>query len=208
MIHSPLLGRGLVSTLSVVEGLICFMLLSGWAHSEEFSADLVFRSQETQGYGKIAAGDQKIMIKIGDVITIARIDKNVMWLIMPSGKMYAEMPLQLQNIFVGEAKMQGEIDKRYVGKEMVDEQNSDKYRVTYAMDNKVYAAFIWTLPGVDVPVKKAAEDGSWVIKYRRIYVGKQPDELFEIPAEYQKIDTNMQSLAGAGGFFGEKGPEE
>ncbi len=208
MIHSPRLWRGSVSTLSVVEGLICFVLFSGWAFAAEFSADLVFMSQETQGYGKIATSDQKVMVKMGDVITIARIDKNVMWLIMPNGKMYAEMPLQLQNIFVGTAKIQGEIEKRFVGKEMVDEQNSDKYRVTYSMDNKVYTAFVWMLPGVDVPIKKAAEDGSWVIKYKRIYVGKQPDELFEIPAGYQKIDTNMQSLAGSGGLFGEKGQEE
>ncbi len=185
-----------------VKFVICFMLFSGAAYAAEFSANLVFISKETRENGKIAVTDEKVMVKIGEIIAIARIDKNVMWLVVPKGKMYIGMPLQLQNIFIGTDNIEGELERRAVGTEMVDGQNTNKYRITYQMDDKVYTAFLWMLPGVNIPVKKAAEDGSWVIKYTSIFVGKQPDDLFEIPAGYQQFDTNMQSLSDTGGILG------
>lgn len=199
-------GKLIPKTLQINFWLIifvaCFLFLSAAACAAEFSANLVFISKETRENGKIAVTDEKVMVKIGELITIARIDKNVMWVIMPKGKMYIKMPLQLQNIFVGTEKIPGELERRNIGKETVDGQEVDKFLVSYLSDNKVYNAFLWMLHGVDIPVKKAAEDGSWVIKYTSILVGKQPDDLFEIPAGYQQLDTNMQSLSGTGGIFG------
>jgi len=183
---------------------ICFVLLSQAAFAAEFSADLAFISKETREKGKIAVTDEKVMVKIGEIITIARIDKNVMWVVMPKGKTYIGMPLQLQNIFIGTENIPGELDRKAAGTEIVDGQNTNKYRITYQKDGLANTALLWMLPGVNIPVKKAAEDGSWVIKYTRILVGEQPDELFEVPAGYQKLDTNMRSLSGTGGIFGEK----
>ncbi len=183
------------------------MFLFQAAYAAEFSADLAFISKETREKGKIAVTDEKVMVKTGEIITIARIDKNVMWVVMPKGKMYIGMPLQLQNIFIGTDNIPGELERKAAGNEIVDGQNTDKYRITYQMEDKVYTAFLWMLPGINIPVKKAAEDGSWVIKYTKIFVVAQPDELFEVPAGYQQFDTNMRSLSGTGGIFGEKKPQ-
>lgn len=185
-----------------VKLLICFTLLSATAYAAEFSANLVFISKENHGNGKIAVTDEKVMVKIGEIITIARIDKNLIWLVMPKGQMYIKMPLQFQNIFIGTDSIKGELERKFVGVEKVNGQKTNKYRIIYQMDDKVYTAFLWMLPVVNIPVKKAAEDGSWVIKYTGIYVGKQPDDLFEIPDGYQELGTNMRSLSDIGGIFG------
>lgn len=166
--------------------LICFFFLSGFAVAADFSANLVFKVKEGWSYGKICAAGEKVRITIGEVTTILRLDKNIMWILAPESKMYIEMPLQLQNIFVGIKKMPGEIERRFVGKEIVDGKKTDKYMITYNLpDNNTYTAFLWTVIGSDIPVKTATADHSWIMEYKNLYVGKQEEGLFEIPAGYE-----------------------
>jgi hypothetical protein len=45
----------------------------------------------------------------------------------------------------------------------------------------------WWATDINFPVKTAADDGSWVMEYRDINIGSQPDSLFDIPSGYQKL---------------------
>jgi hypothetical protein len=64
-------------------------------------------------------------------------------------------------------------------------------------DNKEKTAvYQWFLDENEFPVKTAAIDNSWSHEYKNIKQGKQPEELFEVPAGYKKFSMP----AGAGGI--------
>ena len=53
------------------------------------------------------------------------------------------------------------------------------------------AAYQWIKDG-QIPVKVEAVDGSYSMEYKNISTGAQPAELFEVPADYEKM--SMPSL--------------
>ena len=58
-------------------------------------------------------------------------------------------------------------------------------------DGKKNSFMLWIANDLGLPVKTAAEDGSWSQEYKNIVIGPQPYELFEIPAGYQKFSMPM-----------------
>jgi hypothetical protein len=52
----------------------------------------------------------------------------------------------------------------------------------------------WISKGIAMPVKMAAVDNSWIVEYKNIKTGKQPDSLFEIPAGYQSFAMGKPSM--------------
>jgi hypothetical protein len=53
----------------------------------------------------------------------------------------------------------------------------------------------WIAKGLNIPIKTAAEDGSWSMEYKNIQAGKQPDSLFEVPEGFTKFSYNAPSLS-------------
>jgi len=120
--------------------------------------------------------------------TIVRKDLNKVWMIMIPQKTFMEMEgVKDEQIKAAEEKVKGEVSRKAVGSETIDGHPSTKYEVTAKVDDKTLQMYQWWATDINFPVKTAAIDGSWVMEYRDIKLGSQPDSLFEVPAGYKKM---------------------
>ncbi|MFA6079619.1 MAG: DUF4412 domain-containing protein [Candidatus Omnitrophota bacterium] len=158
------------------------------AYASDFSADMVSTTNEGTFKGKIYVSKDRVRMEVPQSITITRMDKKVLWILMPSNKMYMEQPFDPRNIVVATEKMPGEIERKLLGKESVNGVVADKYSVTAEVDGMRESVFQWIEPASKVPIKTMAQDGSWTMEYQNMKMGPSPDSMFEVPPEYQKIN--------------------
>lgn len=119
--------------------------------------------------------------------TIIRRDLKKVWMVMPATKSYIEMSEgKKENIPIPEEKVNGEVSRKSFGSETIDGHPCTKYEVTAKLDNKTMISYQWWATDINFPVKAAAVDNSWSVEYKDIKFGPQPDNLFELPAAYQK----------------------
>lgn len=166
------------------------VLFSGTALAFEFSADTTMTSKEGRMSGKIYYKQDRFRMDIKTpekMTTITRIDKKVVWNIMPAEKMYMEIPFSLQDRPRVEEKMEGEIERKQVGTDTIDGHPVKKYLITYQSGGNKGQIYQWWATDINFPVKTSAIDGSWVQEYRDIKTGSQPNSLFEVPSGYQKF---------------------
>jgi len=149
--------------------------------ANDFSADATSTSGAGSFQGKIFATKGKIRMDLPESTTITRIDKKVVWLLMPGEKMYMEVPMDENmggNIVAGSDKVPGELGRKLLGKETIGGIPTKKYRITYAATGEEGVIFSWINAGSGLPVKTSAEDGSWIYEYKNLTPGAQPRELF------------------------------
>ncbi len=170
------------------------VLTASTALAAEFSGDMVNTSKAGAVNQKFFISGDKTRMESPQGIAIVRTDKKVMWMLMPQQKMYMEMPLNPSDVPATSEKYPGEIERTLMGKETVDGRATDKYRVVYTAAGVKTTIFQWFAPDIGLPVKTAAEDGSWTMEYKNIKTGTQPDSLFEIPAGYSKMSMEMPSM--------------
>ncbi|MEJ2695835.1 MAG: DUF4412 domain-containing protein [Candidatus Sulfobium sp.] len=166
------------------------LLLAGTASALEFSADMVMTARGHKTTGKVYfKGDsfRMDMTSPQKVTTITRLDKKVVWSIMPQQKMYMEIPFNPKREPMVKNKVQGEIERKLIATEKVDGHPAGKYLVTYKSGGKEQHIYQWIATDINFPVKTEAVDGSWSQEYRNISFGNQPDSLFKVPAGYKKF---------------------
>lgn len=167
------------------------------ADQPEFSADMTMQAGEQAMAGKIYATRDKMRYEMPMAVTITRLDRKVSYILMPEQQMYMEQPIDSTALAKAGAIGQGELERVPLGKERVDGRDTDKFLVTYSDTStkgsmKVYQ---W-IDAQGVPIKVAAEDGTWTVFYRNVSVAPQPAGLFEIPAGYTSMQ--MPSIPGSG----------
>jgi hypothetical protein len=113
---------------------------------------------------------------------------------MPKEKMYMEQPFAPGKVTATSEKIDGEIERKLVGQETIDGKMTNKYQIVYNQNGKRETMFQWFAAGLKIPVKTAAADNSWATEYKNIKTGTQPDSLFEIPADYQKLSYEVPSM--------------
>ncbi|MFA4874090.1 MAG: DUF4412 domain-containing protein, partial [bacterium] len=129
----------------------------------------------------------KTRMEMPEGIIIGRLDKNLIWMLMPQMKMYMEHPFQPQNAAFSSDKMPGETAREQVGQEGVGGRKANKFKITYDVNGKSSSIFQWVDAENGMPVRTAAVDGSWMNELANIQVGAQDAGLFEIPAGFNKM---------------------
>ena len=156
-------------------------------YAEDFSADIVSSSREGSFTAKLYASGDKSRTEMPQAITISRMDKKVVWVLMPTEKMYMEQPIDQRTAVSTREKVDGEIERKAEGNEVFGGRNTTKYRVTFKTNGKRESVFQWIDESVHIPVKTAAIDGSWSSELRNIRSGPQDPALFVIPSGYTKM---------------------
>ncbi len=174
--------------------ILAFLLtvsFSGVSSAIEFSADTITTFKgEHKAEGKMYYRTDKFRTDLkapAGMIAITRIDKKVVWSLMPKEKMYMEIPFDLKNKPKVEEKFEGEIERKEVGKETIDGHPTKKYLISYQIGNKKDQVYQWIASDIHFPVKTSAVDGSWTQEFKNIKIGPQPDSLFELPLGYTKM---------------------
>ena len=165
------------------------------ARADDFAADVVSKAKGHVTTGKMFISKDKTRMEMADGVTISRMDKKVIWILMPKDKTYMEQAFDPSKSAQTSEKVNGEIERKLVGKDMVEGKMADKYQVTYTNGRKKETMYQWLVSGIKIPVKTAAADGSWETLYKNIKTSRQPDSLFEVPAGYQKF-----GMGGPGGM--------
>ena len=163
--------------------------------AEGFSADMVMQAGEQGMSGKVYATQDKMRYEMAQAITIMRMDLKKSYTIMPAQQMYMQQPIDSTALAKAGAVGQGELERVPLGKENVDGQSTEKFLVTY-LDTKGRTKVFQWIDAQGVPVKLAAEDGTWNVSYKNVNVAPQPPELFEIPRGYQPME--IPSIPGMG----------
>ncbi len=159
--------------------------------AQGFSADIVTAHGQQTMQGKIFVSGEKMRFETAGMATITRMDKKIVWLLMPSEKMYMEQTFRPENIVPSTETFAGEIERTLLGTEAVGGVAADKYRITVQDDGRRHTVLQWLAKDSMLPVKTAAEDGSWWQEYRNIKVGEPDASLFELPEGYKKFSMGM-----------------
>ena len=168
------------------------------AQEPEFSADMRLSTGGHELVGKVYHKEGKIRCEMLQGVTITRLDKGISYVLMPANKTYMEQPIDKQAAAqIGDVG-QGELERVPMGEETVVGRSTQKFKVTYGDANGNLTMFQW-LDAKDIPVKMQAGDGSWTVEYNNVEEGSQPDELFEVPADYQTFAMPaMPDMMGQG----------
>ncbi|MBI2878430.1 MAG: DUF4412 domain-containing protein [Candidatus Rokubacteria bacterium] len=159
----------------------------------EYAADQVMRTREGTHTGKIFVSPDKSRLEMTlegqRQVMIARLDKRVFWMLMPEERMYVEMPIpeRPEDALSGRDPTQ-KIERRLVGSETVSGHPTKKYKVTVAGKDETYVGYQWLAQDLgELPIRWEDEQGTARVELRNIKVGRQPAELFEVPAGFQKL---------------------
>jgi outer membrane lipoprotein-sorting protein len=117
-------------------------------------------------------------------IAIMLTDKKVMYSIMPTQKMYFEMPLT-------DSGTPAQVDETAkwepLGSETLNGQECLKYKVTSTVKDHTTTMIYWIAKADKLPVRMATEDGQMVTDWTNFKKGAQNAALFELPTDYKKM---------------------
>lgn len=178
-------------TAAAVVLLMCLAVFGGVAAANGFSADVVTYVGKETMQGKIFVAKDKVRVESAGTISITRMDKKVVWLLMPTEKMYMEQTVRPQNLVPSSDPMPDEMERTLLGSEMVNGYTTNKYRITVLIDKKKQSFLQWMAVESGLPVKMADEDGRWAQEYRNLKIGEPDAALFEIPDGYKKFGMSM-----------------
>ncbi|MBW2038770.1 MAG: DUF4412 domain-containing protein [Deltaproteobacteria bacterium] len=177
--------------LAVVIGIFVF---SSSSIAVEFSADMILKQRGETLTGKVYVKGDKIrqeFLQRGEKqVIILRMDKNVVWNLMPEEKIYMEMSSLggAANDPKIEQKIKDMAEKRYLGKEKVSGYVCEKYQYIYH-DKSTGTVTQWFSKKLNYPIKAEHKAPSHYMftEYKNIKEKKVLDSLFEIPAGYRKL---------------------
>src|SRR5208337_626422 len=167
-------------------------LVVGLAQVAEFSAVVVNRIAGHEMQGKIYVKGEKARLEtstpLGVTVSILRLDKKVMWILLPGKKAYLEMPFdreafaQALNIPTDEAGL------RLLGRETLNGYDTEKYETSVQAGARQIRGTLWISKRLGVPLRIETADHSFSQEYRDIREGRVDDAIFEIPTGLQKLN--------------------
>jgi hypothetical protein len=80
-----------------------------------------------------------------------------------------------------------------LGDEVVNGRNCQKILMTSKLNGKIQKSTAWLDLSLGYPIKMVYEGGS--LELRNIQVGHQPENLFEVPSDFQKVDMSQMMHA-------------
>ena len=174
----------------------------------EYSADSTIQTEEGTIQQKVfvtPTKERKEMLTGGGDggIMIFRFDSKVLWILMPSEKMYME-----NSMGAGRGQRddpsQWTYEDTVVGEEMLNGAKVTKYKtIATSTDGKKYGGFSWrTREGIsikqDLLYKEGNEKKRMLTELTNVQVGRQDPKLFEIPEGFTKFDMGGM-MSGAMG---------
>lgn len=171
-------------------------LLVSVSYAADFSADMISKAKEGSFTAKLYVSGDKSRIEMPQGTTISRMDKKVVWVLMPQQKMYIEQPIDVRLTASMQEKIDGEIERKAIGNEKINNMDTTKYLVTFDSQGRQESIFQWINEATHIPVKTAAVDQSWSSEFNNIQSGALDQGLFEIPAGFQKMSFGLESMQG------------
>ena len=182
----------------------------------EYSADSVMQNEEgtiEQHVFVTPAKERREMLTgSGDgSVQIFRYDSKVMWMLMPSEKMYMENSMAKA---AAKDVSQWDVEETVMGEEVLNDVKVTKYKtIATSTDGKKYGGFSWrTKEGIsiksDLLYKEGNEKKRMMTELKNVKIGKQDPKLFEIPEGFNKFDMAGMMGGMMGGRMGREGMDQ
>jgi hypothetical protein len=152
--------------------------------SAEYSADMEVSSDgKPQIAGKVFQSGKKQRMEMAGMVSIMRLDKKIMWQVMPQQKSYMEMAIPERNVPPTE---KNDAEMTEMGNETVNGVAAAKYKVVSKEGGKKTEGFVWiTKEGIMVKTEGKDEGKTVGSELKNLKIGKQDASLFEIPSGYK-----------------------
>lgn len=193
-----------MKTMRFIPLAVFFILIAAPAAAIEFTADAVMTSDGVTHRQKIYMKDDMVRVEPEgqDGYTIIRQDKKVLWIVMPSRKLYMEAPLTDQRAMAAppvKKKLDTEISRKLVGKDTVDGHPAEKFEITFKSKEGTSTMYQWIATDLDLPIKFESPDEKWSMIYTNIKTSV-PKGIFELPSGYTMMKSPMMpGMGGPGG---------
>jgi hypothetical protein len=176
----------------VLIGLLCALAAVGPAWGLEFSADQITRANGKTHTANIFYRDDRWRLEhqeTGPVnVTIVRKDKQVMWMLLSRLKHYKEVPYDSAQAPKVQETLEGEVSRDAIGAETLDGHPTTLYEVRVQDGDRMDVYYQWLATDIRFPLKLAKKDGSWMVEYRRVRIGRVSDLLFQLPVNFQPLE--------------------
>lgn len=124
-------------------------------------------------------------------------DRETAYTLMLDQKMYLEIPAEQTGSSAADFEggpCDGYENARKIGSETVNGRSTEKWRCTGELEpvpgQQAADSTTWFDPSLGFPVREVKDNGE-AFELRDIEVARQDASLFEIPADYQKLDINV-----------------
>lgn len=152
----------------------------------EFSADLIMTNKgQPLQRGKFFMGNRMARMELtaAGQVQILRMDKDVVWSILPNTKSYMEMPLQFNALAT--TQWPG-FSESCVGEEVVEGHPTKKCVITGRALGQEVTSTVWKAQDLGGTVIRNIGSNGFGMELRQIVRGPQPAALFEPPANFKK----------------------
>ena len=182
----------------------------------EYSADSVMQNEEgtiEQHVFVTPTKERREMLtgSGGGSVQIFRFDSKVMWMLMPSEKMYMENSMAKA---AAKDVSQWDVEETVMGEELLNDMKVTKYKtIATSTDGKKYGGFSWrTKEGIsvksDLLYKEGNEKKRMMTELKNVKVGRQDPKLFEVPEGFTKFDMAGMMGGMMGGKMGREGMDQ
>ncbi len=177
----------------------------------EYSADQIIESEEGAMKSRIYSTptkERREMSQGGAVMMmITRHDKKVSWTLMPEDKMYMEAPGNQPSQDKSDLSAY-QIEQTQMGEETINGMVMKKSKIVMTgNDGTKMGGFMWAtkegiLAKIDAIAVEKGQKARFKMEQTNIKIGKQPAELFEIPAGFEKMDMGGMGMDMLKGMMG------
>jgi hypothetical protein len=175
--------------------MLCCVGIHAQTKVPAFSADQVQTTGKHIKTGKVYSDGRAVRVEAQDAkgnqsITILRPDQKTVWVLTPASKTYMDMGgLGEGSMDLAKSAENAKGERQALVSEQVGTYHCDKYHVQTTWQGKVFNSIEWDAKELDgFPVKQAGEKDEWSKEYSNVRAGPQDPSLFELPADYKKID--------------------
>lgn len=165
-----------------------------------FSADTEMTAGGNTQKGKVAFGKGKMRMEMAlgenTMVTIFDYGASKMYSILPSGMGCLEQKIEKDPKDPIYASMKS-VKEEPLGEETIDGHPTKKVRVTADVEGESHSSLIWKAKDLkDLPIRVAAEDGSFEMNYKNVVLGDPDAKLLTPPGDCKEnpLGAMMDSM--------------
>lgn len=170
------------------------------AYSGTTVTEIGGQTMETRVFYTPGHQRNELQTTVGEEVMLLDFEQHVSYLLMPMARRYMEMPMGAHGMGGGTASTDpaGTSENEKLGRESVGGQEATKYRFQTTTPEGSTAGFVWvTDDGILMrseteitPANSSLPPGKIVMTLQNLEIGPQDPSLFELPADYVKMDSN------------------
>jgi len=121
-------------------------------------------------------------------VTIVRKDKGLMWLLLARVKQFKTLPLNADTALLCHPFLGRGLAREVIGTETLEGHPTTLSQITVREGKKDVVYYQWWAEDLQLPLRVARKDGTWIIHYKNIKLRRVSSQLFELPLHYRPIE--------------------